>query len=415
MATGKILLHVNQLKLGMYVAELDRPWLGAPFLFQGFHIRKLEDIEKLKRVCENVYVDIEKSTPLEPAGVNRHTIRHPAPERRAYKLAASFEEEIRSANEIRESTRICVDELFDDVTRGRRIDVMSVKRLMHDTVDGVLRNPDAHVCLTQLKQRDEYTAQHSINVCILSLAFARHLGLPRGEMELLGMAALLHDIGKLKTPLDVLNKPDKLTADEFQIMKAHPVTGHKMLEQLHGLPYQIADVAFSHHERISGNGYPRALKNHEISLFSKMVAIVDVYDAITSDRCYHNGMSPTEALTKMYGWRLTDFDGELMEQFIQCVGIYPVGSVVELTSGEVGIVISVNPDSRLRPKVNLLLDGNKKPYYPHRVVDLAAHRNMDPESSYAVRQVLSADVYNIDIKEHLKPFQQAKANKDRAS
>lgn len=406
MVTGKVQLHVSQLKLGMFVSELDRPWLGTPFLFQGFRIQSVQEIERLKTVCENVYIDIEKSR-MVGAATNRKT----APDRRIYTLAASFEDEIHTANEIRESTRLTVDQLFDDVAHGRMIDMASIKRLMHDTVDGVLRNPDAYVCLTQLKQRDEYTAQHSINVSVLALTLARHLGLNRDDMETLGVAALLHDIGKIKTPLEVLNKPDRLTSDEFDIMKQHPLIGRQMLENRYQLPSHIADVAFSHHERISGEGYPRGLKTDEISVFSKMVAIVDVYDAITSDRCYHDGMSPTQALTNMYNWRLTDFDGELLEQFIQCVGIYPVGTVVELTSGEVGLVISVNPESRLKPKVNVLLDREKQPIFPHRVVDLASGQSNDPESNCAVRQVLAPDAYGINIRETLAPFQQAKAKK----
>jgi len=400
----KVLLHVGQLKLGMFVCELDRPWLGTPFLFQGFRIQTVEEIERLKKVCESAYVDLEKSV----KATSGPTRQIPAP-RRVHALAASFEEEILSANEIRETTRMTVDQLFDDVAHGRMIDMVSIKRVVHDTVDGVLRNPDAHVCLTALKQRDAYTAQHSINVCVLALALARHMGLSRSDMVALGVAALLHDIGKLKTPLEVLNKPSRLTPEELAIMQQHPVTGQELLERVYRLPYQIADVALSHHERISGGGYPRGLKNHEISLFSRMVAIVDVYDAISSDRCYHDGMSPTEALTRMYGWRLTDFDGELLEQFIQCLGIYPVGTLVELTSGEVGFVISVNPEFRLKPRVNLVLDSRKRRLYPQRVVDLAQHQTSEPNPAYAIRQALMPDTYGIDIKAELAPFQKADA------
>jgi hypothetical protein len=171
-------------------------------------------------------------------------------------------------------------------------------------------------------------------------------------------------------------------------------------------------VALSHRERISGGGDPRGLKENEISLFSKMVAIVDVYDAITSDRCYHDGMSPTEALTKMYySWRLTGFDAEPLEQLIQCVGIYPVGTVVELSSGEVGIVISVNPAYRLKPKVNRVLDANKRHLYPHRVVDHAQDLVTTTGSGRSVQQVLTADAYGIDIKTILAPLQGAQSKK----
>ena len=389
----------------MFVHELDRPWLGTPFLFQGFRIQTVEEIDRIRKLCESVHIDTEKS--VNP-GASRARPAAP-PSRRAYKLAASFEDEIHSANEIRETTRITVDQMFDDIVHGRKINLFSIKQLMHDTVDGILRNPDAHVCLTQIKKRDEYTAQHSINVCVLTLSLARHLGMPRKEMEALGVAALLHDVGKLKTPLDVLNKPGKLTDDEFAIMKQHPVAGRKMLEVFHELPYQIADVAFSHHERTGGGGYPRGLSGEQISFHSKLVAIVDVYDAITSDRCYHDGMSPTEALTKMYSWRLTDFDGELLEQFIQCLGIYPVGSLVELTTGEVGFVISVNPDFRLKPKVNIVLDTHKRRLYPQRVVDLAQHQLSNTAPGYAIRQVLTPGVYGIDVKAELAPFVKARS------
>lgn len=407
MAVNTVQIPVGELKLGMFVCKLDRPWEGTPFLFQGFRIRKIEEIEKLREYCNSVLIDTDKSV-RSTSSPKTDTRKEDAGKRRIYQLACSFEDEVRTANEIRHTTQETIDELFEDVARGNRIDLVRVKRIVHATVDGILRNPDAHVCLTQLKNRDEYTAQHSINVSVLALALGRHIGLRRGELEMLGIGALLHDIGKLKTPLEVLNKPDKLTPEEFDMMKAHPVHGRELLERRYGLPTMIADMAFSHHERIAGTGYPRGLKANEISFYSKIVSIVDVYDAITSDRCYHQGVSPTEALTRMYGWRLTDFDGELLEQFIQCMGIYPVGTLVELTSGEVGVVISVNPVARLRPKVNLVLDGNKQPYFPARIVDLAAYADEDGAATYAIHHVLMPDAYGIDIKAHLTDIQRAK-------
>lgn len=409
MPLGTVQIHVNQLKLGMFVSQLDRPWLGTPFLFQGFRIRSVEEIEKLKSLCDSVHIDLEKSA--RASLTTGRTDREQAAPRRVYAMSASFEQEIHSANEIRAETESCIEQVFDDVARDKMIDLVTVKRVVNHTVDGILRNPDAHVSLTQLKEWDRYTAQHSINVCILALAMARHLGLPRHEMEMLGAGALLHDVGKLKTPLEVLNKPGKLTEEEFKIMKAHPVHGRELLEHRYGLPNLVADMAYSHHERAAGGGYPRGLSGDQISIWSKIVAIVDVYDAITSDRCYHKGMSPTEALTKMYGWRMKDFDPELLEQFIQCLGIYPVGTLVELTSSEVGIVISVNNAMRLRPMVSLILDGEKRPYYPARTVNLADFANNDPDHVYGIREVLKPGAYGIDIREHLQPMQQAQEKK----
>lgn len=409
MAIGKIQINASQLKLGMFVVELDRPWLGTPFLFQGFRIRSVEEIEKLRSLCDTVVIDIEKSA----KGSYRpeHAGREERKPQRLYAMSASFEQEIISANEIRAETESCLAEVFDDVAKDRMIDLVSVKKVVNHTVDGILRNPDAHVSLTQLKDWDRYTAQHSINVCILALAMGRHIGLQRQELEMLGTGALLHDVGKLRTPLEVLNKPGKLTEEEFKLMKAHPVHGRELLEHRYGLPHLVADMAYSHHERAAGGGYPRGLSGDQLTVWSKIVAIVDVYDAITSDRCYHKGMSPTEALTKMYGWRLTDFDPELLEQFIQCLGIYPVGTLVELTSGEVGIVISVNPTLRLRPQVSLILDAQKRPYYPSRTVNLADFANNDPDNLYGIREVLKPGSYGINIREHLQPMQQAQEKK----
>jgi putative nucleotidyltransferase with HDIG domain len=405
---GKVLIAVGQLKIGMYVSELDRPWIGTPFLFQGFRINTLEEIDTLRQYCSGVYVDVEKSVMPRAAAAGPGSATRPAQGSRVYKMSASFEEEVKSANEIRASAQGAIDQVFEDVASGNLIDLVGVKRVVHNLVDGVLRNPDAHVCLTQLKSWDRYTAEHSVNVCVLSLALARHMGLPRDEIEMLGAGALLHDIGKLKTPLELLNKPGRLTADEFEIMKSHPVHGRLLLERYYKLPHRVSEVAFSHHERVSGRGYPRGLDGQSIPFWSKIVAIVDVYDAITSDRSYHRGIPSTEALTKMYGWRLTDFDAELLEQFIQCLGIYPVGTLVELTSGEVGIVISVNPEARLRPKVDLVLDRDRKPLYPSRIVNLADTEWGQVDSGCAIQRVLQPGAYGIDLKQHLVPIQQAK-------
>jgi len=236
---------------------------------------------------------------------------------------------------------------------------------------------------------------------VLTITFGRHLGLSVRQLNLAGMGGLLHDIGKLRTPLEILNKPGKLTDEEFAIMRAHPDHGREILEANPGIPAAVIDVAFTHHERLHGHGYPRGLKADEISLWSKMVAIVDVYDAITSNRIYHDGMNATEALTRMYEWRERDFDPVLLEQFTQCIGIYPIGTLVELHGGEVGIVISTNPELRLRPKVLVVLDEEKRPYYPTRVVDLAQFVDRE-EGIYAINKVLEPGTYNVDVQQHIR-------------
>ncbi len=413
MVTSKIHVHVNQLKLGMFVSELDRPWLETPFVFQGFRIHRSEEIERIRKYCEYVLVDIDKSMVIKPTlrGYSAEPRRAKPTYQCKYLISTALEDEIASASEIRVTSRHCVDTVFDDISHGRRIDLVGVKKVVHGLMDGILRNPDAHVCLTHLKNRDEYTAQHSINVCVLALTLGRHVGLSQVQLGMLGVGALMHDIGKIKTPLDVLNKPDRLTEEEMALMKAHPENGRNILSGFQELPFDVIDIAFSHHERIGGGGYPRGLSSTDISFWNRLVSIVDVYDAITSDRCYHQGISPTEALTKMYGWRHTDFDPALLEKFIQCVGIYPVGTLVELTSGEVGVTIAKNEVYSLRPKISLVLDANKTPYNPARIVDLAACTSDDPEPIYGIKAVLPPGSYNINIKDQLQQISKAQIKK----
>lgn len=399
-------LDLSDLATGMYVCELDRPWLESQCLFQGFFIQSDQHLRELRSGCLSdcryIVIDTLKGADLPPQKHIRLLQQQADPKgERRYPRSVSVEEEFDRAHHARVSARDLIDRVFADVASGDVPHLPELRKVVSDLVESVIRNPDAQMCLSQLKNRDEYTAQHSVNVCVLSIAFGRHLGLSRPALNLLGTGALLHDIGKLKTPLDILNKPGRLTDEEFRIMKEHPAHGRELLRQIPGLPPEAIDVAYNHHERLQGHGYPRGLKSGEISQWSKMVAIVDVYDAITSDRCYHDGMAPTDALTRMYEWRHRDFDPELLEQFIQCIGIYPIGSLVELSTGEVGVVISVNPRYRLRPKVSVVLDGDKNPCFPVRIVDLAQFVEQQPEAC-TIAGVLDQNAYNVDVQAQLR-------------
>lgn len=411
-------LAVTDLTCGMYVCELDRPWLESQCLFQGFYIDTEAQLQELKsgclRECKYVVIDTLKGAdlaphnvkpqPSAPSVVKAPRISEPSGEH-IYPRSIDVEQELAAAQQSRSRARSYIDQVFEDITAGETPDLEQARAVVNDLVESIMRNPDAQMCFTQLKNRDEYTAQHSVNVCVLALAFGRHLGLAPDDLNLLGTGALLHDIGKLKTPLEVLNKPGRLTDAEFEIMRQHPVHGRELLERIPGIPPEVIDVAFSHHERLQGHGYPRGLQHDEISVWSRMVAIVDVYDAITSDRCYHEGMAPTEALTRMYEWRIRDFDPDLLEQFVQCIGIYPIGSLVELSTGEVGVVISMNPKLRLRPKVSLVLDADKNPYFPARVLDLAGL--VDHERTCTIKRVLDSGTFNVDVQRELRQLKRA--------
>lgn len=417
----KKMISVQDLEHGMYVSELvGRHWRETSFLFQGFEIQSDEQIEKLMQYCQHVMIDTEQgfdiaSQPRRPAPVTtlkkaepenltrEHVVslekvvdnfapwHHRAPR---YQDVTKLDEEIGYAKKVVTHTRETVYDIMGDVRLGRSINTNVAKKVVADMVDSVIRNPDALMCLNQLKNKDEYTALHSLRVCVLALAFGRHLDLSDEELNVLGLGALLHDVGKMKVPNDIINKPGKLTDEEFDLMKSHVPHGVTILEATHGIPSVAIDVARYHHERYAGGGYAMGAKGEQIGLFGTIGAIVDCYDAITSDRSYHTGMSAHDALKKMYSWRGQDFQPVLIEQFIQCMGIYPIGSVVELNNGCIGVVISVNRERRLLPKVALVLNSDKTPFLPAKVVDLkefSENRNKNME----IRKVLSPGEHGV--------------------
>jgi len=420
----RIKVNVADLKPGMYVAELDRPWLGTPFLFQGFPITSADEIAQLQQCCRYVYVDAAQSigwvpekrqlhrmddyllldnpasneTPADSSPrfttqrVNLETRSAPAAKQETHAFLTVLER----ARESYASTHNYIVQVMSDIRLGRAIDPAGAKEVVNTLVDSIMANESALVWLTMLKHRDEYTSQHSINVCIMSLLFGRHLGLAEHELRELGHGALLHDIGKMKVPLEILNKTTKLTPEEAEVLKQHAVYGYEMLKGNPQISEVSLDIIRSHHERVDGSGYPRGLVGDEIARYAMIVSVVDVYDAITSERVYHMGISPHEALNLMYGWSPSSFMRDLIESFIQCLGIYPIGSIVELDTGEVGVVMTMNLSHRLRPIITLVLDANKKPYPTRKLLNLVHYDRGD--YSVNIRRILKSDAYDIDIR-----------------
>lgn len=259
---------------------------------------------------------------------------------------------------------------MDDARLGRALDGAGARNAVTAMTDSIIRNPDALACFIQLKNKDEYTALHSLRVCILALTFGRHLGFTADQLSVLGIGALLHDLGKMKVPSEILNKPGRLTDQEFEIMKSHVPHGVAILERTPHIPAPAIEVARGHHERYGGNGYILGLKMDAIGLFGMIGGIVDSYDALTSDRVYRDGLSAFDALSRMYDARHVNYHPELMAQFIRCMGIYPIGSIVELNSGEIGVVVTVNRVRRLKPRVALALTAEKKRYPAPKIIDL---------------------------------------------
>lgn len=262
--------------------------------------------------------------------------------------------------------------MLDEAEMGKIVDTQEAKLLVAELADNIANNLDASMSLIQLKNRDEYTAIHSLNVCVLSLTFGRALKIPNHDLKELGLGALLHDIGKMQVPLEILNKPYKLTKDEFEIMKSHPSKGYELIKKDDNLSPAVLTIIKSHHERLNGQLYPDKLAEQDISYFTKIVSITDVYDAITGDRCYHDGMTPHEALKRLYEWMPNNFDSELMQAFIRTIDIYLVGSVVELKAGHIGLVAKLNDSHRLKPVVMLIMNRDKEYYLRRKLVNLAS-------------------------------------------
>lgn len=420
------------LEIGMFVTRLDRPWEETNFLLQGFLIETFEDIQNIQEQCQFVYIErktllrVNKSAKPERRRSKeglfaRKQMRQTQPEGRpvrsqpkqqlssekpSYKKVTYInkvpvEKEFGAAKKCYGYAKTTAKSIMDGIRLGRMIDMNACRETVNTVVDSIIRNSNALIWLSKLKNKDEYTAEHSLNVCILTVAFARHLGFNEKEIKRIGLCALLHDVGKAKIPLEILNKPGRFTDEEFNLMKQHATFGRDLLISISGTDHAAIDVAYCHHERIDETGYPRQLLRHQIPYYAKIVAITDTYDAITSSRCYDSGRSSMDALDIIYKNRGRQFDEELALEFIKCIGIYPPGSIVETTNGEVGIVIATNPEVKLQPRIILVLDANKKPL-KQRVLNLMDNPVDENGNRYAIASELPNKKYGVDIKDFLK-------------
>ena len=384
----------------MYVRSLDRPWVESPFLFQGFVIEDDETLQQLRSLCEYVFVDVEQSRVDVP---ERQDVDHSVSP-----VASSIQvTEFRSYQEFRSAARKAgasrmlagdyLERVFSDVRMGKSMGTADAKNVVSDMVDTISASPNTALWLTNLRQHSEHTAVHCLNVCVLVLAFCKHLGYSREEMEVIGLGALLLDIGKTRTPDHILNKPGRLTREEFAIMKRHPEDGYRLMVETGDVPPQALGIIRLHHERLAGHGYPLGLSGESITRPILMTAIADVYDAVTSDRVYQLGMPPDVALQAMYEKAETNYGRDLMQEFIKCMGIYPVGSLVQLENGATGIVLSAGEHTRLAPRVLLIKDTRGRFYKDRRLVDLARLQTQDRTGRWIIRRVVNPAEAGVDV------------------
>lgn len=357
-------VDVSQLEIGMYVCEVDRPWRETPFLFQGFPLLTVQDIRAVQDCCQYVFIDefqrVKVSLKPEGAGLGATDSHKRAP----------LSREMQQARRNREKSSALIKDVFFDVQLGRGINTAACREVVSENLQSLLRNESAMLWLTRMKSQDEYTSQHCLSVSIMAMGFGHHLGVANAGLEQLGISGLLHDVGKIKIDPQVLNKPGKLTAEEFEHIKQHASLGYKLLLNHRDLPSIAVDVAHGHHERLDGLGYPRGLEATQIPYFTRIISIIDCFDAITSNRVYDRARTVKDAFKVLMDCRETHFDAELVMRFIEWLGIFPVGTLVELHTGEVGLVLEKHPKLQLRPKVAVLIDRDGKRCSP-RFLDLS--------------------------------------------
>lgn len=374
-------ISVKQLVVGMHLKEFCGSWMEHPFWRTAFVITDPRDIESiLASSIKEVWIDSSKGRDVEAGETAISEAESDVQVEAQLKIAAQEQRQtaaVSASVEFARAAKICaqskraVASMFQEARMGKAVDTDGAQKLVEEISDSISRNPGALISLARLKTADDYTYMHSVAVCALMIALSKQLKLDEKLTRSAGIAGLLHDLGKALMPMDVLNKPGKLTDEEFAIIKTHPEEGHKLLLGSTGADEMALDVVLHHHEKTDGSGYPKRLKDSEISLYAKMGAVCDVYDAITSNRPYKAGWDPAESLRKMAEWADGHFDQTVFQAFVKSLGIYPVGSLVRLNSGRLGIVIEQAEKSLLTPRIKVFFSTRSSVRVKPEIIDLS--------------------------------------------
>ncbi len=376
-------IHVRDIRLGMFIQELCGSWMDHPFWKNSFKLIDPKELHTLQHcIVQEVWIDtskgldVEATTQVISSGDEKHKIeqelRKAVEETPISDPHISFQQELDRARDVQTKSKAAVTSMFNEVRMGKALQVSEAEPLVDEISQSISRNPEAFLSLVRLKNKDNYTYMHSVAVCALMTSLGKQLGLTGQDLKDVGMAGLLHDVGKMMIPDKVLHKPGKLTDEEFNIIKDHPRKGWEVLKISPGANAAALDVCLHHHERVDGKGYPESISGDKLSLFARMGAICDVYDALTSNRCYKTGWEPAETLRKMTEWKNGHFDERIFYAFVKTIGIYPSGTLVKLKSGNLAVVVEQTQKSLLTPIVKAFYSTKSNKQIPPELIDLSA-------------------------------------------
>ncbi|TVZ40562.1 HD-GYP domain-containing protein (c-di-GMP phosphodiesterase class II) [Alteromonadaceae bacterium 2753L.S.0a.02] len=421
MGIKQVKVDVDELTVGMFVSGLDRPWTQTPFPLQGFYIRDLDEIKELKVHCNFVYIDVVKgSAPvktdlrrLTSKNANRKQVRAPRQSRIAdvaplkirrdvYREIQPLEKEMEPARELHQQVYNAVSAVMQQVNRDHHnVPVNETKRVASQMVDSVLRSPDAFTWLSRVREKDEYTYSHAVRSAVWAILFGRHIGLPKADLDVLAMGVLLKDIGKTRLPKHLLEVKIRNTTEQ-QAFEKFIDYGVEILRKLPDVQPRVTSVVKTHCERVNGSGFPQHLRGDKIPLLGKIAGIVTFYDETINPRGEALPVSPSKAVAKLYELREIEFQEELVVEFIRAIGLYPTGTLVELSTGEVGVVVEQNFERRLKPVVMVVLDAYKNPLHQYQLIDLAAEEK-EKQAKLDSGKYHPSEIERIDILQDLQP------------
>ncbi|HEX5805413.1 MAG TPA: HD-GYP domain-containing protein [Macromonas sp.] len=382
-------ISIHDVRLGMYIQKFCGAWIDHPFWRSKFLLETTDDLKAIQSsAITEVWIDasrgldVRSQTSTPPAVLTQEEFESSetqAPPPATDTRPTSMAEELKRAKVILNQARGAVNHMLNDVRMGRAIDQDIIHQVANEITNSVLRNGHAIISLVRLKTADDYTYMHSVAVCALMVALAKQLALDDETTRRAGYAGLMHDLGKMSIPMDILNKPGKLTDVEFKAVQSHPEAGHALLKNAGIDDDMVLDVCLHHHEKLDGTGYPNKLKGDQISLYARMGAVCDIYDAVTSNRPYKRGWDPAESLKRMAEWTGYHLDNRVFQAFVRSLGIYPIGSLVLLTNGRLAVVVEQSKTSLLKPIVKTVFSTKSNERVVPTVIDLS-----DPSSRYTI-------------------------------